>query len=326
MLVFFRNIHFATAIGIGIVVALLRLMAFSGQLAPLEVAQGGLLYDDWFGVWASDPFYSALMAAVLVFIQAVLVNNLADQFRLLGDRSWLPGYAYAVVATLLPEFLFLSPALVAATFIAWSLRFLFFTYKAPKDAMLVFDAALWLSAASLFFPQTLLVFPAFFIGVSVMRSWRLRDQISFLAGLFVPVFLGWIWYFWNDLGAVFRERHLAGLFSWPEVELGMETASWVKLFLLGFLLLVYLMNAVQFGGGKSMLVQKSIAVLYWILFFISVLQILQFGDYWEILILAATPAAIFLAIAYQRMRPLYAEILNGIILVFMFVVQWMISS
>jgi hypothetical protein len=63
---------------------------------------------------------SALLAVLFVTVQAVMVNSIADQFRLMDSRSWLPGVAFALITALLPAFLYLSAALVSS--FLWSGR------------------------------------------------------------------------------------------------------------------------------------------------------------------------------------------------------------
>ena len=274
------------------------------------MVDGGLPYDGLFGWVINQPFWSAAAAAVLVFIQAMIVNRLADFFRLMNDRSWLPGMAYALVASALPDFQFLSPPLIAATFIALSLRSVFLTYKSPKSAVLVFDSAFWVAVSSVFYPKALMLIVALFIAVGVMRSWRLRDQFAFLTGIFVPVFLGWLWYFWNDLGALYRARNIGGIFGLPRFDTEINTAMMMKGGLLIFLLLFFVLNFATFSSNKSMQGQKCVSVLYWMLFLGSITVLLRPDWRWEAFVLTSAPAGIFLAMSYQNMRNSFAEMLH----------------
>lgn len=311
MLFFFRNIHFTTAITLAVYVTLLHLAALTGLVAPPPpAANSGLLYTDWFGPERFQGFESALLATILVYIQSLIVNGIADTFRFMGDRNWLPGMTYALIASALPDFLYLSPPLVAATFVAVALRFLFHTYKEPKSPMLVFDTAFWLAVGALFFPKTLFLAPALFIGIGVMRSWKTRDQLAFFIGMLVPTYLGWVWYFWHDRGFAFRQTHLHSLVEFYQFNTVLDGVMWAKICLLGSLLMVFFANASSFSRSKSMLVQKSVSTLYWVLFSSAFILLLSSDWHWETFALPAVSAGLFLAFSLHNMRNLYAEILH----------------
>ncbi|MEO6759329.1 MAG: hypothetical protein ABIO24_07730, partial [Saprospiraceae bacterium] len=108
MLALFRNNQLSTFALLALYTALLHASALLGYGHPVPGtgAEGGVLYRDWFSWVEGREQISAIAAVVLVLLQALLVNNLADQFRLLGDRNWLPGLFYVLAASCLPDFLF----------------------------------------------------------------------------------------------------------------------------------------------------------------------------------------------------------------------------
>ena len=323
MLLFFRNIQFTNAITLAIYVGLLHSAAFLGHIEqPTPMAEAGHVYQDLFA-WAQESsFWSAVAAAVLVFIQALIVNSLADKFRLMADRNWLPGMAYALTASALPDFQFLSPPLVAATFVAFSIGKIFDTYKSPKSAILVFDATLWIAVGSLFYPKALLLIPTLFICIGVMRSWNFRDQIAFISGVFVPLFLAWIWYFWHDLGSAFREKQLGELFELFRFDIAFDAEMILKGSFLVFLLLFFVVNFSAFSRSKSMHAQKCTEVLYWVLFTGAAIVLMRPEWRWEAFALMTTPAGIFLAMTYQNMRSRFAEMLHIILVVYVIMLQF----
>ena len=325
VLYFFRNIHFSTAILLIIYVIGLHITALSGWL-PFRnnTADAGLLYTDIFGHAGGSGLISAVLAVVLVIVQSFMINSIADQFRLMDSRSWLPGAAFVLITAMLPSFLYLSPVLASSFFIVWSLRFLFYSYKSPKSPLHVFDIALCIAAASLFYPRALLIAPAFFIAIGIMRSWGAREYMVFLAGLALPLMLGWTWYFWHDRAGEFFQKHISGVFSWPQLVTGLDiSAEWPGLAVIASLFLFYVFNITGYMRGKSILVQKSVSVMFWLLIFGS-LQIFFCADWqWDRFLLAGAAAGLLLAYSYEDMKPIYAEILHLVILISAFGLQFM---
>lgn len=324
MLSIFRNNRVSTALPLALYLIVVRSAAFLGwvQPSPWPTADGSLPYHSLFG-WAADaPFYSAIAAAVLVFVQALMVNKLADEFRLMNDRNWLPGLFYVLVASILPEFLFISAPLVAATFVPMSLRRIFKSYKIAEATPLVFDAAFWMSVAGLFYPPALILLVAAFIGVMVMRSFILREQLVFLCGAIVPLFLGWLWYFWADQGNEFRSLQFGEIFQLYRFNLTFDTRMLLKTTFLVLLMLVFLYGLSVFYLRKLIQTQKAITVLYWVLFTGGLLMLLRSNWRWEHFLLPAVSAGIFLAFSFQGLRNRFvAEILHFALLGLLFFIQ-----
>ncbi|MEO6040205.1 MAG: hypothetical protein ABIQ93_17455, partial [Saprospiraceae bacterium] len=238
MLALFRNNQISTVALLALYIVLTHASALLGYIQPAPGAgsAAGVLYRDWFAWVEGRPTLSAIGAASLVLLQALLINNLADQFRLLGERNWLPGLFYALAAACLPDFLFLSPPLVAATFIPLALRRIFQAYKVPNATALVFDAGFWATLGSLFYPPTLFLLVAAYAGVNVMRSFNLREQLVYVSGVFVGLFLAWLWYFWTDRGGIFWDLQFSGLFGFYHFSAPMNTERILKSLVIAILL------------------------------------------------------------------------------------------
>jgi hypothetical protein len=325
VLYFFRNIHFSTALLLVLYVFGLHFTALAGWFPVVrDTADAGLLYMDIFGSAAANSFTSSLLAVLLVTVQTIMINSIADQFRLMEPRSWLPGAAFALITALLPSFLYISATLVASFFVVWSLRFLFYSYKSSKSPLYVFDIALCIGGGSLFYPRAMLIIPALFIAVGIMRSWGAREYLVFLTGLILPLLLGWTWYFWYDRGGEFFQRHVSDVFNWPQMVTGLDiSGEWPGLTVIALLFLFFVFNIFSYMRGKSILVQKSVTVMFWLLVF-GGLHIFFCTDWqWNRFLLVSAPAGLLLAYSYEDMKPLYAEILHLIILTAVFGLQFM---
>ena len=282
------------------------------------------MYRDWFG-WADhQPFYSAIAAAMLVFIQALLINNLADRFRLLGDRSWLPGLFYALAAACLSDFLFLSPPLVAATFVPLVLRRIFQAYKVPQATALVFDAGWWATLGSLFYPPMFFLLLATYAGVNIMRSFNLREQLVFLSGLFAVLFLAWLWYFWSDRGGTFWDIQFGTLLGFYHFAPTMDTERILKTLLLAVLLCTIMISFGAYFHRKLIQTQKSITILYWFLFVGASVILLQNDPLPAHFLLIMPSVGIFMALSFSALRNRFiAEIFHFALLAVVLFVQFL---
>lgn len=324
MLSFFRSNQFLVAIPLALYVILVHIGALTGYVPTLPyAAEGGLLYESWFGWVSKQPFYSAIIAVFLVFIQAVTVNTLADEFRLMGDRNWFPGLFYALTASALPDFLFVTAPLVAATFVPFSLWRIYKAYQKPNVTGAIFDGALWIGVASLFYPPSLWLLVAAFAGFEVVRVFRLHERFVFLTGAFVPLFLAWLWYFWADRGAEFRDEHWRNLFQLYHFDAIWDEKLILKTTLVVLFTLIFLMGISSLYNRKGIQAQKFVSVLYWFLVVGALSSLLQPEWRWEHIILPSAAMGILLSLTFQSLRNrFWAEIWHLVILGFVLVVQF----
>ena len=78
----------------------------------------GALYR-WFiqSLPVNNAFMVNLLAFGLLYLQALLITYLANEYRMMSRQNYLPGMAYLLITSLLPEWSYLSAPLVTATFI-----------------------------------------------------------------------------------------------------------------------------------------------------------------------------------------------------------------
>lgn len=325
VIAFFRNNQIVTTIPLAFYVLLTHSAAFLGFVVPTvpQVSQGGVLYDFLFH-WAADhTLFSAILAALLVLIQALLINNLADEFRILNDRNWLPGMFFVLVSAMLPDFLFLSPPLVATFFIPISIRRILKVYKTPNATALIFDAAFWITLGVLFYPHALLLLIAALGGLNVMRSFAVREQLVFVSAVFVATLLVWLGCFWYDAGGLFFRRHFIEIWGIYNVEAAIPVIQYYELGLLFFLFLVVLLGFSSYYSRKLIQTQKSISVLYWFFLLGSFGYLLSKEPYLAHFMILMPSVGIFLAMGFLAVRShMLAEIFHLILLGALFFIQF----
>lgn len=326
MLSLFRNNQFTTVFFLALYVGLTHLSALLGfvEMPDGIGANGGVLYQAWFGWAETHAFYSAVGAAILVFIQAFMVNALADEFRLLTDRNWLPGLFYALSASCLPDFLYLSPPLVASTFIAIVLWRIFKTFKQPAASGLIFDVGLWATFSSLFYPPAIFLLISGFAGITIIRAFNLREQMVMLSGVFIPLFLAWLWYFWMDRGSDFGPVQFGNLFQLYRPEMTFDLSTILKTVLMVVLLLTVLLSYGVYSFRKLNQIQKYVGVLYWFLFVAGLSTFTRQDPQASHLVLLMPPIGIFLAMSFSSLRSkIIAEFFHLALLGFVLTIQFL---
>lgn len=324
MLQFFRNNRATALVPLAFYTALLRLPVWLGWHARGEEGLTGMLYDGLFAFGEWDPLWSAIAAAALVFFQAIMWNRVADDFRLLQERSWFPGMVNVMVASALPAFHYLSAPLVAISLLPVVVRKVFKAYKQPAAYLLVFDAAFWTGVMSLVYPPAIFLAVATFVGIYLVRSFSGREQLVFLSGLWIPLFLFWVGAFWFDRGGQFWHRQFD--FSPMTAPVSLSGPQLAELAFLTFLLLTVLLGSGLYFRKRLIQVQKYLSVLYWYLA-ASGLAVLLAGPLLPQAFLPAAPVVgLLLSISFAQIRNrVFAELLHLTLFCVILLIQFSLS-
>ncbi len=304
MLALFRNNSFFTIFLLAAYIVVLRLSALLGWVSPLEGdnVSGGWFYYWLLGHFDAMPRISAQVAAALVFVQALLVNRLVGKYRMMEERTWLPALSYGLAASCIPDFLFLSPALVVTTFILLGLQQLFSVYRRPLAFSAVFDAAVWFTVATLFYPPAVWFLLAGFLSFFILRSFSLREQIVYAVGILAILIIVHTGLFWYDLLDDFWAIQLARSFSWPHPSIPQEPRLRLSVGIVGGLLLVAALGFNVYYHRRTIQVKKYNDVLYWFFLAGTLSAFFRLGSTLDGFLLCMPSASIFLGYLFQSSR------------------------
>ena len=155
---------------------------------------------DWFGTFDNFSLKSNLIATLVIFFQALFLNYISSSNSILYRDSLLPGLFFVLINSLYPQQLFLSPQILANTFVILLLYRLCYLYESNTPLLLVFDAGIFLGIGLLFSYDLIIYLPFILISVLYMTSFNLRYWMVAIFGIILPIyFLGVIFYLSNHL-------------------------------------------------------------------------------------------------------------------------------
>jgi hypothetical protein len=139
----------------------------------------------------NNAFICSLLSFFLLYVQALMINYLINEFRLITKQTYLPAMAYLLITTLLPEWNFLSSPLVASTFIIWIFIKLFRLHNMTNARGQIFNIGLLLGISSyIYFPSAVFLI-CILLGLIVIKPFRPNEVFLFLMGCLTPYyFLG----------------------------------------------------------------------------------------------------------------------------------------
>lgn len=210
---------------------LLRLPLFFKSPEPLTKKMDSYLYLSFVEalkpIAVFIPSVYVIIAFLLVFLQAYLLTIFINNNRLMNKANFLPGMAYILVTSLLPEFTMLSsPLIVSALFITLFI-IIFSAHNQKITRGSIFNTGIIAGFTILIFTPSLFFLIWVYVALAILRPFKLNEWLILLLGVLTPYYFFTIilylndsfsWkYFYNGLSASVRSEkytiwHAGGLF------------------------------------------------------------------------------------------------------------------
>lgn len=146
----------------------------------------------------SSPMMYAVLAFLLLFIQAILLTRFINNQRMMTRPTYLPGLAYLLITSLFPEWNFFSAPLLVNTIFLFVLSSLFNTYNQQNAKGAIFNIGLALGIASFIFFPSLTFIIWILLALAVMRPFRLNEWVLCIVGITTPFYFYAIYLFINN--------------------------------------------------------------------------------------------------------------------------------
>ena len=222
-------------------------------IEDLMVTNAGPLYAYFYGLityLSPESFYiSAALSAVFIMVQAFVLNTILIRLAAFNENTYLPAIVYAVLMSATPEFMMLSPEMVAITFVLIGLNYLLthLKYRGTEENILSTGFTFGLAAL---FAKPAFLYLLFILLIYLLYSSTLNRRYVLVGfGFLMPLILVWLFFLWNDKGADFMIAYFGQLIHIDSREI----IPRVSLFaLVAFPLFLTLISAAQNFTGVGM--------------------------------------------------------------------------
>jgi len=280
-----------------------------------EPSQVGILMHEIESFLGHSGISARTTVIILLGIQYGFANYLINNYRLADSSTVIPGIFVILFSCYTPYFLFLSVYHFVNTLFIILLYILFGTYNQPKTADNLFNIGLLAGIAFLFFPPTIYLIAIIFIGLSILRTYQIKERIIILIGFLIPSFWAGLYYFWQGNINLFYQYQFAHFFGQPTLSLQNLSSVTVLIYLIFIVLLIFLIISYnKIGYRRVVQVRKRINILYWSLaIIIGVIFFLpQQGK--EIYLLLSLPLGLLTSLGFIAMKPNLSEIFHFILI------------
>jgi hypothetical protein len=171
---------------------LIKLPLFLEPHVPVMHPSDGALYEGILRglapVGKSSPIIYSLLSFGLLFQQAVALNRFINNQRMTNKLTYLPGMAYMLVTSLMPEWNYFSAPLIVNTILLFILVAIFNVYNKQNVRGAIFNIGLALGIAGFLFVSSLIFIVWIFLAMAVVRPVRITEWLICLLGVTTPFY------------------------------------------------------------------------------------------------------------------------------------------
>lgn len=274
-----------------------------------------------------NPLMMNIIAGILIFIQALIINHIFLNQKISRESTLFPGVFYVLFVSLIADTSGLTPILIANTFMLLALNNTLNTYKNIRAIPQIFNAGFMIAMASVFYIPYFIFILFGILSLLQLRSFKIREKLQFLIGAFTPYFLIFTLRYWYDLPFIGIEFLNDMFFRWPEISMDQPLIEYIAI----TLILILALSCFVFYGNivakKAIQSKKKIEILYWYMIF-SLIAYLVFNTKLEEHILSlAIPISLLLGIlSSESKNKIFFELLHFMLIVIIFISQFHLIS
>ncbi|GAB3427031.1 hypothetical protein [Niabella aquatica] len=239
-----------------------------------------------------SPFCFAAIAFALNLLIAFILNNFINTERLMNRSNYLTAMAYMLITSFLPSFNLLSANLVASLLLLTAFTLFYKSYNNKNN---IFNGALLIGLASLFFLPALFFTVWAFLALAILRPFRFSEWMVLLLGLTAPYYFYAAHLFLSDQASVPSYfYHLSFLGS--QIKYSLWHAGALFFLLAPLLAGIYYMQA---NSAKMLFhIRKGWYLVIWYLVISIATALFDIEKTSENMILTLVPAAAFHGYGY----------------------------
>ncbi|WP_221269217.1 DUF6427 family protein [Mucilaginibacter sp. X5P1] len=234
------------------------------------------------------------LAAVLVLIQALLLNYLVNHYNLLGKPTFLPALMYITISGLFTPFLLLSAPLICNFLVIWMLFKLFNLYKGEDAKSTAYDLGMIVAIGSLIYFPFIYLFLVIWIALIIFKPFNWREWIAGVLGYATIFFFLAVFYYLNNRIGEFSNIWLPLGTKFPN-KINIDYYNYLVLIPVIIILFLCFVKLRENFFRSYVQVRKSFQLLFFI-FLIAGLSFYVKAEFnLNHFLLCAIPAAIFFA-------------------------------
>ncbi|MEO5888689.1 MAG: DUF6427 family protein [Ferruginibacter sp.] len=171
---------------------LLKLQIFIHPKVPLPQETDGFLFKGLLsqlsGIGKTLPVIYPLIAFALLFTQAITLNRLVNDQRLMQKANYLTAMGYLLITSLFPEWNVLSAPLIINTLLIWVWSRMSGLHNDQNPKTSLFNIGIAIGLSSFFYFPSLAFAALIVFGLLVTRAFKVSEWVVALLGIITPYY------------------------------------------------------------------------------------------------------------------------------------------
>ena len=248
-----------------------------------------------------SPLLNISLAALLVFLQAILFNRVINNHGLLAKPSYLPALLYITGSSLFLQFLILSPPLICNFLLIWMMDKFMKIGKAQNAMMMMLDVGMIIAIGTLIYFPFIVLLSMLWLSLMLYRSFNWREWLAGLIGFFTIFFFIAVYYYWNDNISQFYQIWRPLVNSFPSV-LQINYHDYLVLLPVGLIIILATLQLRENFFRSFISTRKAFQMLFFI-FIVTILSFYTKSDFRVYhFILSVPPGAVLLAYYFSNAK------------------------
>ncbi|RZK49781.1 MAG: beta-carotene 15,15'-monooxygenase [Pedobacter sp.] len=164
-----------------------------------------------------NPGPNVMVAAILVFVQALWFNRIVNNHGLLQKPSDLPALMYISGSSLFLQFQIISPPLVCNFLLLWMMDKFLKLGKSNNALYMLFDIGMLIALGTLIYFPFVVLLSMLWLSLLLYRSFNWREWIAGLFGFLTIFFILGVIFYWQGNFSSFKQIWLPLTNSFPTV-------------------------------------------------------------------------------------------------------------
>ncbi len=183
----------------------LKLPIFLNPRVPQLQSTDGPLYSSFIiwmkGVFAGSSIVFSIISFILLYLQAIVFNKVANDQRLFQKPTYLIGMSYLLITSLFGDWFALSASLMVSTVLIWVWSKLCTLHNNNTVKTTVYNIGLSIGVACFFYYPLIIFTLLFMVGIAITRPFKLNEWLIGLIGISTAFYFFASWLFltgqWN---------------------------------------------------------------------------------------------------------------------------------
>jgi hypothetical protein len=187
----FKQKNPGNAIVLLIYALVLKLPVFLYPQQPLQDKGDNYIYRailDFLAPLNNAPVVFSLVAFVLLFIQATLLNRIANSIKLFPRPNYLVAMSYILVTSLLKEWSYFSAPLIVNTLLIWIWYRLIGLYNSSTPKTAIYNVGVLIGILPLIYSPSIAFVLLLALALVITRPLHITEWIVALLGLITPYY------------------------------------------------------------------------------------------------------------------------------------------